>query len=248
MALKTFAGGSIFGVSNSSEVPVVLALHGWARSSSDFDAVLEGVPAISLDLPGFGASPCPDDVWGADEYADALVPVLREFPEPPLIVGHSFGGRVAVSLAARYPELVGQLLFIGVPLLRAPDRQPAKASALYRLIRTLHDWGVIGETRMEAARQKYGSADYRAAEGVMRQILVKAVNETYEHHLAEVRCRTHLLWGANDTAAPVSIATTAAKLMPHAEVSMAILPEIGHHVMLEAPEKTRAEIAMLVQS
>lgn len=185
---------------------------------------------------------------GADEYADALVPVLEEFDEPPLIVGHSFGGRVAVSLAARYPDLVGQLLFIGVPLLRAPDRQPAKTSTMYRAIRTLHRWRVVGEERMELARQKYGSVDYRAAEGVMRQILVKAVGETYEHHLAEVRCRTHLLWGAKDTAAPVSIATAAAKRMPHAEVSMAILPEVGHHVMLEAPEKTTAEIQMMTNS
>jgi len=172
---------------------------------------------------------------------------LELFPRPPLIVGHSFGGRVAVSLAARYPDLVGALLLIGVPLLRPPDQVPSKPSFIYRVLRGLYGRGLISVTRMERARQEYGSADYRAAQGTMREILVKVVNETYEEHISKVRGRVHLLWGADDTAAPVSIVRSAATQLSQADVSVAILPGVGHHVMSEDPEKVRAEIAMLIE-
>lgn len=248
MALKAFADGALFGNVRLAEPFQVLALHGWGRTHADFDVVLADVPSISLDLPGFGASPVPSGIWGADEYADLVLTVLESFPNPPLIIGHSFGGRVAVSLAARYPDLVGGLLLIGVPLLRPPDRPPSKPSFLYRIIRGLHGRGLMSETRMEWARQKYGSADYRATQGTMREILVKVVNETYEQHLSAIRGRVHLLWGSEDTAAPVSIARTAVKQMSQAEVSMAILPGVGHDVMAENPEKVRSEIAMLIEA
>ena len=62
---------------------------------------------------------------------------------------------------------------------------------------------LVSDATMEAARQRYGSADYKAAQGIMRQVLVRSVNETYEAQLDAVRCPVHMIWGANDTAAPV---------------------------------------------
>jgi len=244
--LRAFAEGSLFGRINSEDPPVVLALHGWARTHSDFDAVLGGIPSVSLDLPGFGASLEPPVVWGADDYADAVVPVLRTFAKPPLVVGHSFGGRVAASLAARYPDLIDGLLLISVPLLRPPDRVAVKVPRAYRILRRLHAARLMSDERLERARRRYGSADYRAAEGLMRDILVKVVNETYEHHLKMLDGRVRLLWGADDNAVPVSIARASLEILSsRADASIAILPEIGHHVMAEAPEKAHAEIAML---
>src|SRR4051794_26005869 len=128
--LQAFAGGQLFGTAFGSGAPRVIALHGWARTHADFAQVLGGldpdVGAVALDLPGFGATPAPPDAWGGREYAEAVAPLLAELPAPPVILGHSFGGRVAVHLAAGWPDLVHALVLTGVPLLRmGAGRKPA---------------------------------------------------------------------------------------------------------------------------
>src|SRR5438067_3542048 len=99
--LKAFDDGRLFGAAFGSGPPWVLALHGWRRTQRDWNDVLVGLDAIALDLPGFGATPLPDRPWGSPEYAAAVTPVLeREFDGPAVVIGHSFGGRVATHLAA----------------------------------------------------------------------------------------------------------------------------------------------------
>lgn len=248
VALKSFVGGTIFGSIVGSRPPTVLALHGWGRTHSDFDRVLTGFDAISVDLPGFGATPPPSAVWGARDYAAALIPILQEFEEPPVVVGHSFGGRVAVCVAASHPELVSALLIIGAPLVRPPDRPGARSPLRYRAVRFLRGLRLIPESRLEEARQRFGSIDYRSANGVMRDILVRVVNETYEQELSQLSTRTHLLWGLDDEAAPVAGARLAKDLLDQApaEASMALLTGIGHDVLAEDPDKVQAELSMLL--
>src|SRR3954452_16103169 len=98
--LTAYDNGRLFGARTGSGAPWVLALHGWQRTHRDFNRVLEGIDALALDLPGFGASPPPAEPWGSAEYAKALLPVLDGFDGPPVVLGHSFGGRVAVHIAA----------------------------------------------------------------------------------------------------------------------------------------------------
>ena len=98
--LSAFCDGKVFGERTGSGSPKVLALHGWRKDHADLRQAVEGFDAITLDMPGFGASPEPDSVWGAADYAAAIVPVLDEFDSPPVVFAHSFGGRVAVHLAA----------------------------------------------------------------------------------------------------------------------------------------------------
>ena len=91
---------------------------------------------------------------------------------------------------------------------------------------------------MEAARQRYGSADYRAAQGVMRQVLVRAVNETYEAQLDAVRCPVHLVWGGDDTVAPLEVADRSLG-RPAPRGDLVVLPGVGHLTPLLAPSALR---------
>lgn len=235
MALRSFLDGALFAEVYGSEPPKVLALHGWGRRGSDFSAALEGIPAIAPDLPGFGASPVPKEVLGADAYADILVEMLEDFDRPPVLVGHSFGGRVAVCLAARYPEMTGSLVLTGVPLIRfTGGRRPALR---YRAMRKLNSLGVVSDDRMEKMRRRKGSSDYRAAEGVMRDILVKVVNESYESQLSRIEKPVHLLWGENDTDVPPRIAEAAHALL--VDSTLEIVPDVGHFLPTQRPELLR---------
>ena len=160
----------------------------------------------SFDLPGFGLSPTPDEVWGAHEYGDLVAEALRKMGRPVILVGHSFGGRVATCIAADHPELVDSMVLVGVPLLRLRRSRPSLAM---RVAKRLNRLGLYSDERLNRMREERGSADYRAATGTMRQILVRLVNEEYDAEMPKVACPTVLLWGRDDTAAPLAVAEQA---------------------------------------
>ena len=226
MPLVALLGGRMYAEKQGDD-PRVLALHGWGRTRADWAPVLARVPSLAVDLPGFGASPEPDRGWGSRDYAEALAPVLEEGGWT--VVGHSFGGRVAVQLAAGWPELVDRVVLTGVPLLRSPSS--ATAPLAFRLAKRLHGLGLLSDARMEAERHKRGSADYRAAQGVMRETLVRLVNEDYRDLLPQVKAPTTLVWGAQDTAATLAMAREAEPLFAQATL---VVSETSGHLLDDA--------------
>jgi pimeloyl-ACP methyl ester carboxylesterase len=242
--LSALAGGRLLGVRYGSSPARVVALHGWQRSHADFDLVLEGLDAVAPDLPGFGATAPPPECWGAADYAGALAPVIEDEAPPVVVVGHSFGGRVATMLAAQRPQLVRALILSGVPLLRPPGTAPPAPALRYRVARALARAGVLSPARLEQQRQRYGSDDYRAASGVLRDVLVTVVGETnngtYRDALTALACPVELVWGEDDVVAPPPVAVAAAALVRDARLTM--LPGVGHLTPLEAPGALREAI------
>ncbi|MCW2707636.1 MAG: hypothetical protein JWM22_1478 [Frankiales bacterium] len=212
MALTALLDGAVLAEKTGGD-PRVLALHGWGRTRADWLPAL-GAPALAVDLPGFGASPPPPAGWGSRDYAELLAPVLAAGGWT--LAGHSFGGRVAVHLAAGWPDLVERVVLTGVPLLRKASG--GKAPLGFRLAKKANQLGLLSDERMEAQRQKRGSADYRAATGVMRDTLVRLVNEDYRHLLPSITAPVELVWGAADTAAPLLMAQEAQGLFPKADL------------------------------
>ncbi|HXQ59468.1 MAG TPA: alpha/beta hydrolase [Acidimicrobiales bacterium] len=244
--LRALAGGALFGEVWGPSPPELLVLHGWGRSHGDFSAVVgPTAPAGPLaawapDLPGFGSSPAPPSAWGSAEYAAALVPLLEEAPgpaRPVVVLGHSLGGRLAVTLAATRPDLVRALVLTGAPVgpRTGGGRRPP---AGYRLARALHRRGLLSEARMEAGRQRHGSADYRAAEGVMRDVLVRLVNERYDDALAAIGCPVELVWGDDDAEVPVEVARRLLSVLPDA--TLTLCPGAGHLTPLTASDELRS--------
>lgn len=236
--LTTFAGGRLFGERYGTGAPQALALHGWGGTHAQMSPMLKGIDAISLDLPGFGASPRPDAVWGAREYADCVSSVLDEFAEPAVLLGYSFGGRVAVHLGARFPERVRAIVLTGAPLIRR--QASGKAPVVFRLMKKANKFGLVSDARMEAERRKRGSEDYRNATGIMRDVLVRVVNESYENELRSLRSPVDMIWGADDTAAPLAQATLAKDLIT-APVTLTVHPG-GHFLPLQQPELVSAAV------
>lgn len=231
--VKAFGPDGIIGEQYGDARPRILALHGWGRTHRDFAALLEGFDAIALDLPGFGSTPEPATAIAAAGYAQRVAPVLDELELPAVLIGHSFGGRAAVALAASYPEKVGGLVLTGVPLLRLDQAGRSNVKLGYRLLRAAHRLGFVKDDLMERARQRYGSADYRAASGVMREILVKAVNETYEEEMRAVKCPVELVWGELDTAAPLAVGEAALGFFEDAKLT--VVAGCDHYTPANAP-------------
>ena len=90
---------------------------------------------------------------------------------------------------------------------------------------------------MERLRQRYGSEDYRLATGVMRTVHVRAINETnesYEEQLRRIACPVELVWGDDDTAAPLAVAEAAATMLHDARLT--VVRGAGHLTPLTAPD------------
>lgn len=241
MTLRTHLDGAIFAEHVSGRAPTILALHGWGRSRGDLLDALDGRDVVAPDLPGFGASPPPTEPWGAGRYADQVADLIRVAELGPLlVVGHSFGGRVAAHLAADHPALVSGVVFAGAPLLRVAT-SGSSAPLPYRVVRRLRRMRLIPESTLDAMRQRYGSADYRAASGVMRDVLVTVVNEDYTDQLGRISCPVGFCWGANDTAAPADTARRAAAIVANC-VAVDIVDGVGHDVHRSAPDRLRTMI------
>jgi pimeloyl-ACP methyl ester carboxylesterase len=220
VALTALLDGAVL-AEKTGDDPRVLALHGWRRTRADWLPAL-GAPALAVDLPGFGASPPPPAGWGSRDYAELLAPVLAEGGWT--LAGHSFGGRVAVHLAAGWPDLVERLVLTGVPLLRQATTTPPPLG--YRLLKRARALGLVSEARLEAEKRKRGSEDYRNASGVMRDTLVRLVNEDYRDLLQIISAPVEMVWGAGDTAAPLAMAEEAQGLFSKAE--LVVSPTSGH--------------------
>jgi pimeloyl-ACP methyl ester carboxylesterase len=229
--LRSYLDGRLF-ADAFSDAPAVIGLHGWARTRQDLTPIIEPFSGASIDLPGHGASPEPAEPCGAAAFADLVAQAIEELGVRPVVVGHSMGGRVAVCLAAARPELVSGLVLTGVPHL-LPRTSSSKSPLSYRVVKKLANSGLLSPAVLEKQREKHGSADYRSARGVMRDVLVTMVNENYRDQLPLIDCPVEMVWGDADTAAPIEMATEAAGLISGA--NLVVLPGVGHDTPRDAP-------------
>jgi len=215
----------------------VVWAHGWGQDHRVFLGLVSGLEQraahILIDFPGFGDSPPPPAVWGTADYADAVASFLGTAPPVRRVwVGHSFGCRVGLQLAARHPQLVDGLFLIaaaGLPPSRTPLQRLTLAAkvALYKALKTLDRLGLD----VAAFRDRLGSADYRSA-GPMRPVLVKAVREDLTDVARAVRCPVCLIYGALDTQTPPALGERLASLLPDAHLQ--VLPRLDHDTILTA--------------
>lgn len=239
--LTTLGDGGLLADKTGGTPAAVVALHGWARSGADFAPIVAGLDAVAPHLWGFGTTEAPPEAWGSAQYADALADALAGHP-PVVIVAHSFGGRVAVHLAQRHPELVRGIVLTGAPLVRL--KAAPKPALGFRLVRSLAAAGIVPKPVLEKQRRKHGSADYLAAEGVMRDILVRVVGETYDDQLAAIRVPVRMVWGEHDTGAPADAGLAASTRIPGAVFR--VVPGAGHLLEGDLRTAVREELLALI--
>ena len=206
----------------------IVLLHGWGQNIEMMqflgDPLSNSYRITILDFPGFGESEEPQEVWNITDYANMLHELLTKLKiENPTLIGHSFGGRVAIRYAAQYP--VEKLVLFGSPCVITKKKQPLKVKAL-KTAKKLPGMKKIAEI----AKNYIGSRDYKAASPMMRNILVQVVNEDLSDYAKKITAPTLLIWGDQDTEAPVEEAKLLEKLLK--DGALIILPGT-HYAYLE---------------
>ena len=217
----------------SGGTPLVM-LHGWGKSLATLRPLAELLATertvYVLDLPGFGHSPPPPSPWGTAEYTECVVDFLNHERLVCVdLLGHSFGGRISVRLAATHPERVRKLVLMSSHGLvrRRTWRERLRITAIGALRAFVRRIDGAFRTRWYADWfvQRFGSRDYLAA-GELRATFVKTVNEDLSAIAPGIQAETLLLWGDSDTETPPEFAERYGTLIKRSRVL--ILPGKGH--------------------
>ena len=224
----------------SGEGKDVLVMHGWGACA---DAVRPIAAALeknfrvwTLDLPGFGKSDVPPENWDVYSYADFMKQFIDETGiKTPVLIGHSFGGRLAIILAGKEKIDINKIILVDSAGIKPKHGAGYYIKVYsYKLAKRLAR--LVGRFSLEAAenlKSKFGSADYKNANPTMRTIMVRVVNEDLTGYLKDIAVPTLLIWGDKDDATPLSDAELMEKLIPDA--GLCVLSGAGHFSYLDRP-------------
>lgn len=240
--------------------PLVVLLHGWGSNKELYGNLIKTLAVkyrvAAPDFPGAGKSQEPSEAWSVDDYCDFVeafvvklladtdtdksdngVSVQDAVKPEVILAGHSHGGRVLIKLlgSRELPFKVSKLILIDSAGL-VPEKTPEQLRKMKRYKRgkqllSLPPVKFLFPHALEKLQSKSGSADYRMATPIMRQTMVKVVNEDVREYLGNIQAETLLIWGDKDTATPLSDGKYMESKIPGS--GLAVLPGAGHFSFLD---------------
>ncbi|MEK9155144.1 MAG: alpha/beta hydrolase [Patescibacteria group bacterium] len=220
----------------------IIILHGWGHSAAHWNPIAEKLVRFgsveTWDLPGFGNEPLVSATWTITQYADWVQDKIGGTEEDIVLIGHSFGGRIASILAARQPPWLRALILIGAPSIYRPSAKIRIKSTIASLVKPF----VPSSLRCKLLPEELRDAEDAGIGRVFRN----AVTNDQTKALPMIAVPTLLIWGANDDAAPMALAHEIKTLIPGSK--LVILPGLGHNVHLENPLLTYGTIEQFVES
>ncbi|MCC6804125.1 MAG: alpha/beta hydrolase [Anaerolineae bacterium] len=224
----------------------ILMLHGWGANLKLMQPLGARLAALGFgcyipDLPGFGESDPPPVAWSVPDYTKFVVAYLDAHGLAQVnLFGHSFGGRLGLVLGAERPDRILRMALAdaaGVPSKKAPTVDIRLRG--YKAIRDgLYKVGAKGlaDDLRQRYNRRYGSADFQAARGVMRETVVRVVNEDLRPYARRVTASTLLFWGDKDADTPLWQGQELEKLIPDA--GLIVYEGAGHYSYLERLNET----------
>jgi len=203
-----------------------IVLHGWGHNAEMWSSFIDktAIHFSAIDLPGFGKQKLVSDSWGIPEYADWVVKEIEKH-EDILLIGHSFGGRIAAEIASRKFSWLKGLVLSGAPCIYRPSIKTQIKIYLAQLGKRIFP---------NKFQDRFLSKDLMDARKAGLERIFRAVvgyNQTKQ--LKEIDIPTLLIWGENDSDAPVALAQEIQSYIRNSELH--ILEHCGHNVFLENP-------------
>lgn len=234
----------------------VVILHGWGLSGKTFTPLAEelkkcGYRVWTPDLPGFGTQPIPKQPLHLADYAAFLDAYIKENTiQDPVLIGHSFGGRVSLKYTEMYPKSVRALILSGTPGFTPINRKKLilfiTLAKIGKLLFSIPPLTLV----QDAVRRWYyyvvGAKEFFRAEGTMRDTFKHIVKEDLVAAMEAVDIPTQLLWGEYDIIVPVSIAERMHQVIAGSE--LIVIPEADHGVPFKQPEVFASYVKRFIKS
>lgn len=218
---------------NNSKIDLVY-LHGWGQNIQMMMPIakpfIKEHNVLIIDLPGFGNSDEPNEILSIYDYADIVHEIVRKVKmKNPIIIGHSFGGKITIAYSIKYET--SKIVLLASPY-KQNIKKPTFKMRVYKFVKKIP---VIN--KLEGFVKKHvGSTDYRNASETMRKILVNHVNLDLTEEVKKIDVPSLLIWGTNDEAVSIEDAKELEKLIPNA--GLVEYEGCTHYAYLERLQQT----------
>lgn len=222
----------------------LIFLHGWGQNIEMMRPLAnyfkKEYKIYILDLPGFGLSSEPSYAYQVTDYVDVLKKFIEKMNiDNPTLIGHSFGGKISLLYASMYK--VDKLVLLA----SAFKKEIEKLSFKTKMLKFAKK--VPGLNKLENFAKKHiGSADYKNASGIMKEILVNTVNYDIREEVKKIEADSLLIWGEKDEAVSIESAHELEGLLKNA--GLVVYPNCTHYAYLENLGQTVSVIRVFLES
>lgn len=238
----------------------ILILHGWGHGCKSWQKTKEllekkGYKVFVPDMPGFGAEPAPLKPWSVTDYANWVLNFCAnngELAAPFFLLGHSFGGRVAIKIASQNPQNIKKLVLIDSAGVETEAKLNIRQRITVRLAKGTHfltTWPVAKELYPYLRKTAYilaGTRDYYLINNpIMKETFKKVIAEDLTSNLSQIKIPTLIVWGKYDKLVPVETSYSINEKIQGSKLK--IFENIGHNPHLECPEKLVDEIVDFIK-
>ena len=234
----------------------IIILHGWGLSGEKFNPLVKvlsraGYDVFAPDLPGFGSSQVPDRIYELSDYAEFVRAYIKKHSiSQPIILGHSFGGRIALKLSHVYPSIASALILTGTPGYTPVPGTRLKLFILGakfgKLITSLWPISLVKDWIRSRYYYAVGARDYYRANSTMREIFKRIVTESLVAPMKCVSVPCLLVWGEQDTITPLWIARKMSEVIPNA--TLEIIEGAAHNVPYVHPDKFSTRVLAFIRT
>jgi len=220
----------------------IVILHGWNSNPERWQQtkrllVNKNVGVFIPALPGFGCEL--KKAWDLNDYCDWLRVWLKEKKlRKVILMGHSFGGRVAIKFTAEHPGLAEKLILIDAAGIKNNRWRARLKRGFFKVVakngRKLIPSG-FGNVLRRGLYFLTGERDYYLAKGLLRETMKRVIEEDLESLLSKIKVPTLVVWGENDKLTPLWMGREIRGKIVGARLE--VLEEIGHSPHLESPKQ-----------
>ena len=249
-------------------LPALVLIHGlggplmWQRLEP---LLAKHTQVISVKLPGFGGEPAPPRTMTATDHAAYVARKLDELGiEQAHIAGISYGGQIAITFAAQFPQRVGKLMLLCSTGFM-PDRFLISNALTWSLIRPIVSHTIL---RSRSLMCRFGASSFydiasrptdlcaafftQLSQSGAREAWLAAVHEIstgrdqFSRILKSVSAPTMIFWGENDITVPPSHAPEFLAAIPGSR--LITFPNCAHSIPLEKPHELCEEIRRFIST
>lgn len=220
---------------------VILLLPGWGDTRKTFTYLInylkDNFTIYILDYPGFGNSPFPSKDLTIYDYTN----IIRDFMTDkkitnPIIIAHSFGGRIATLLSGYYKEKIDKLIMIDIAgIKRKKSFFLWLKEKLYKLLKLIKY--ILPKKLKDKYHQQilklFGSTDYKTLPNKMYQTFKNIISEDLKYYLPYIEQETLIIWGKKDKATPLKDGRLINKKIKNS--ALIIYKQASHFSYLEYP-------------
>lgn len=236
------------------EGETVVVLHGWGANLTTMQSITDLLKAkyqvIAVDMPGFGKSEEPKEVWNSYDFADHIEALLEHLKIDRFhLLGHSHGGRVSIILASRNQTRVGKMVLVdSAGLIRKKSLKVRLRIRSFKILKRIYQISTFwnrSEDKMEKFYRCFGSTDYKSTPGIMRRVMVRVLADDLHPLLSKIQASTLLVWGADDQDTPVEMGKIMEREIPDA--GLVVFDQAGHYSFLDQMGRFQAVLRVFMK-